>query len=84
MVVATRERTREALLRMGMEVLPSRTNFLLVRHPRVSGEEMQRRLRERDIIVRRFSKPRIRDYLRISIGTDEAMDAVLAVYRESL
>ena len=84
MVVATRERTREALLRMGMEVLPSRTNFLLVRHPRVSGEEMQRRLRERDIIVRRFSNPRIRDYLRISIGTDAAMDAVLAVYRESL
>lgn len=84
MVVATRERVRDELIKMGMDVLPSRTNFLLVRHPNMSGEALMQLLRDNGIIVRRFTKPRIKDHLRISIGTDEDMDQVLAVYRSTL
>lgn len=82
-IITTRDRTRDALTALGMQVLPSRANFLLVRHPQRSGEQMQALLREHDILVRRFSHPRITDFLRISIGTPEDMEQVVALYTAS-
>jgi len=76
-VIATRERAAEALRGLGFSVLPSSANFLFVKPPHISGAQLFATLREKGILVRHFNKNRIADYLRISIGTDEDMDALL-------
>jgi len=76
-VIATRERTAQALRGLGFSVLPSAANFLFVKPPRISGAQLFAALREKGILVRHFNKDRIAGYLRISIGTDEDMDALL-------
>jgi histidinol-phosphate aminotransferase len=81
-VIATRERTAEALCGLGFSVLPSSANFLFVKPPNIGGAEFFAALRERGILVRHFNKNRIADYLRISIGTGEEMDALLGACRE--
>ncbi|MDR2730178.1 MAG: histidinol-phosphate transaminase [Treponema sp.] len=78
-VTATRERTARALREIGFHVLPSAANFLFVKAPGISGEIFFNKLRERGILVRHFNKPRISDYLRVSMGTDPQMDEVLQV-----
>ena len=83
-VVASRERLARELAGLGFEVLPSAANFLLVRYPGREGRVLFSALRERGIIVRYFDQPRIDDYLRISVGTDEQCDALLAALREIL
>ena len=72
-VVKVREETAEKLRALGAEVLPSKANFLFVKLPGITGGEAYAKLRERGILVRHFSKARISDYLRISIGTAEEM-----------
>jgi histidinol-phosphate aminotransferase len=62
---------------MGFEVIPSAANFIFIRHPRHSGAEVFAALRERGILVRHFDKQRIREYLRVSMGTDGEMDEFL-------
>lgn len=81
-VTATRERCAAALTRLGFEGPPSAANFLFVRHPRFAGAELFQALRDRGILVRHFSKPRIEEYLRISVGTDEEMDTLIAALGE--
>jgi histidinol-phosphate aminotransferase len=81
-VIATRERTAQALRGLGFNVLPSSANFLFVKPPNISGAELFAALREKGILVRHFSKNRIVDYLRISIGTDEEMDALAGACKE--
>ena len=81
-VVATRERTKAALADMGCALTDSRANFLFVRLPGVSGAEAQAKLRERGILIRRFDRPPIADYLRVTIGSDAEMDAFLKAVRE--
>lgn len=76
-IVATRERTKDELKQRGFAVLPSQTNFLFAKKDGISGEELFEKLRERKIIVRHFNGERIRDYLRITIGTDEQMDKLI-------
>ncbi|MFP3089974.1 aminotransferase class I/II-fold pyridoxal phosphate-dependent enzyme [Treponema sp. TIM-1] len=76
-IIHTRERVSARLREWGFEVIPSAANFIFIRHPRLSGAAVFAALRERGILVRRFDKPRIRDYLRVSIGTDEDMDELL-------
>ena len=65
-------------------MLPSQTNFVFASHPQVAGERLFRRLREKGVLVRYFDKPRIREFLRISIGTDEEMDALLTALKQIL
>lgn len=76
-VMDTRERTRAALEGAGFTVLPSQANFLFVRGPGRPGAELARGLRERGLLVRRWDIPEIADWLRISIGTDEDMAALV-------
>ena len=83
-VIATRERTLEALRAMGMTVLPSCTNFLFARPNALPGKEVFTALRARGILVRRWDDPLICDWLRISIGTDDEMDALLAALKDIL
>jgi len=81
-VIATRERTAQTLRSLGFSVLPSSANFLFVKPPNIGGAEFFTTLRGRGILVRHFNKNRIADFVRISIGTDEEMDALLAACGE--
>ena len=76
-VIRVREETAMKLKELGAEVLPSKANFLFVKLPNVSGGDAYAKLRERGILVRHFSKARISDYLRISIGTADDMAALV-------
>ena len=76
-VVATRERTVEELNRIGFKCLPSSANFVFVKHREKSAREIFSALKEAGIYVRYFDAPRINEYLRITIGTDEDMNKVL-------
>ncbi|MFX3868520.1 histidinol-phosphate transaminase, partial [Streptococcus suis] len=60
------------------EVLPSAANFLFARHAVLPGAQVAAELRSRAILIRHFPKPRIHDYLRISIGTDEECEKLLS------
>ena len=76
-IARTRARLTRELGAFGFQVLPSQTNFLLVRPPRFPASEWLTRLRERRILVRWFSAPEVRDYLRITIGTDAEAAALV-------
>lgn len=77
-VIATRERVAAALARRGYHVYPSAANFLWVRPPAGRrAAEIFAMLRERKILIRYFPGARTGDCLRITIGTDEQMDAFL-------
>ena len=81
-IMATRERVFDRLKDLGFQVEPSKANFLFVRHPEAAGKQIFQALRERGILVRRWDLPRIEDHLRISIGTDEEMDALCLALEE--
>jgi histidinol-phosphate aminotransferase len=76
-IIATRESTRERLEQLGFNVLPSATNFLFAEHRYIDGGELMGYLRTKGILVRHFSRPDIVNFLRISIGTDPEMDALI-------
>ncbi len=76
-VISERERLTKALAELDFEVLPSKANFVLARHKTKSGESLAQGLREQGIIVRHFNKPRIEQFLRITIGTPEQNDALI-------
>ncbi len=69
-IVATRERLRKELSKLGFEVMPSETNFLLVRPPAMPAERWLEELRARKVLVRWFRDPAVNQYLRITVGTD--------------
>jgi histidinol-phosphate aminotransferase len=83
-VIASREDLRVQLGRLGFEVLPSTANFVFVRHPAHDAALLAARLREHGILVRHFRQPRIEQYLRISIGTPEQMEALLKALGQSV
>ena len=81
-VRATRDRAVERLSALGLAVLPSSANFVFVRFPDRTGKWLLDGLRERGILVRWWDKPEISDWLRISIGTDEEMEALYQALKE--
>lgn len=83
-VIATRERAAEALRELGFTVLPSLTNFLFVTHPKKEASVIFEYLRQKNIFIRYFKLPRIDNYLRITVGTDEQMDKLIATLEEFL
>ena len=70
--------TTEELTRRGFVVVPSLANFVFARRPGADGAWLYEALRGQGVLVRHFDKPGIRDYLRITIGSKEEMDALLA------
>lgn len=80
-VISERERVTSALEGLGFEVLPSKANFIFARHKDQPGEVLAKSLREQGIIVRHFNKPRISEFLRITIGTVEQNDALIGALR---
>ena len=90
-IMATREKTVKALEAEGFDVIPSGTNFLFAQPPAFAhGSEetdagaMFRLLREDGVLVRYFNKPRINNRLRITVGTDQEMEILLASVRKIL
>jgi histidinol-phosphate aminotransferase len=78
-IIATRERVSAALSGFGCTVLPSAANFIFMKAPGISGADFFAALRKNGILARHFNKARISNFLRVSIGTDEEMDAFLDV-----
>ena len=72
----------DALRALGFTVSPSLTNFLFVTHPVRKAPEIFEYLRQKNIFIRYFRLPRIDNYLRITVGTDAQMDALIAALRE--
>ena len=81
-VITTRERVKEELKQLGFTYLESKSNFIFATHKNIPAEELFEMLKKENIFVRYFKKPRIDNYLRISIGTDEEMDNMLEILRK--
>jgi histidinol-phosphate aminotransferase len=78
-VIASREWVVAELQRLGFEVLPSAANFVFAHHPQRDAEELATGLRAQGVIVRHFKQERIRQFLRITIGTPEQNQALIEV-----
>lgn len=78
LVVSERERLSAELAARGFSVLPSSANFVFAKHGAVGGREVYEQLRARGVLVRHFAKPRIAEYCRITVGSREQNDALLA------
>jgi histidinol-phosphate aminotransferase len=83
-IIRTRQALVENLVALGFQVVPSAANFVFARHPMRDGGELFQRLRERSIIVRHFRQPRIDQYLRITVGTDEQCALLVQALKEIL
>ena len=77
----TRARLVSELNALGYILTDSDANFVFAKHPTMSGKEVQNALREKGVIVRRFDSPRIADYLRITIGTEEDTDSLVEILK---
>ena len=83
-VIASRTKMTNELTALGFTVLPSQTNFVLARPPKFPAQEWLQKLREQKIIVRWFSAPEVRDYLRITIGSESEMASFIGVVKRLL
>lgn len=78
-IIETREYVAAELKKLGFAVLPSKTNFVFAKSPTVEGMALYTALRKNGILIRHFNKDRIRDYIRITIGTKEQMETFISV-----
>lgn len=76
-VIASRGQLCASLQEMGFDVLPSAANFIFVRHPQYDAATLAQALREQAVIVRHFRQPRIEQFLRITIGSQEQNAALV-------
>ncbi|QUC68372.1 histidinol-phosphate transaminase [Aristaeella hokkaidonensis] len=83
-IMETRSRSERALRELGFEMTTSQTNFLFARHPDISGEDLYLELKKKGILIRHFSKERIKDYNRITVGTPEQMEKLTAAIKQIL
>jgi histidinol-phosphate aminotransferase len=81
-IIKTREKVMRDLKALGFEMTDSKANFLFARYPGKSGGELYSHLKAKGILVRHFDKPRISDYLRITIGTDDQMEKLVGALKE--
>ena len=83
-IQSARAWTTEALKDLGFRVLPSKANFIFASHRSIPGEALYKGLRQRGILVRHFTKDRIKDFVRITIGSMEQMGALIDTIKELL
>jgi histidinol-phosphate aminotransferase len=81
-IIATREWLSRELTKLGFRVLPSRTNFILARPPRFPAADWLQKLRDRRVLVRWFSAPEVKGYLRITVGTAAEAGALVKAARK--
>ncbi|MCL2365763.1 MAG: histidinol-phosphate transaminase [Oscillospiraceae bacterium] len=83
-IIETRQYTVSQLKELGFTMTDSKANFIFARHPKFSGASLYMQLKEKGILVRQWNKPRISDYIRVTIGTPAQMDAFLNTISEIL
>lgn len=83
-IIENREYATRELRALGFKLTDSKTNFVFAAHPDVSGEEIYKGLREKGILVRHFSTPRICEYNRITVGSMDEMQSLVAAIKDIL
>ena len=83
-IVAERENMTAQLSELSFEVLPSSANFIFARHKQAKGGELAQALRDRAVLIRHFNAPRIQDFLRITVGTAEQTEKLVAALKDIL
>lgn len=78
-IINAREFTTKELIKLGFEVLPSSANFIFAKKEGTDGEYIYKKLRENGVLVRHFTKEKIKDYNRITIGTMEQMETFIKI-----
>lgn len=81
-IVDTREWAKEEFTKLGFEFPDSQANFIFVRHPKYDAKELFEALKAHDIYVRYWGSERIEQYLRVTVGTREEMEALFAFLRD--
>lgn len=81
-VIKTREKTVDALKKIGFKVIDSKANLIFISHPKIYAEVLFKELRDKGILVRYFKDARIDNYLRVSIGTDNEMEEFVEALKE--
>ncbi len=82
-IIATRDWTTAELEKLGFKVLPSQANFVFAEPLGKNAADLAQHLRDHKILVRYFNKPRISQFLRITIGTDEQMQALIEALKKA-
>lgn len=83
-VSQNRDHATKKLLEMGFTTTDSKANFIFAKHPDIDGKTLYESLKKKGILVRHFSKDRIADYVRITVGTSEQMSALLFAIKKIL
>lgn len=83
-IIATREKTAAELQKLGFSVVPSQANFLFITHPNYGAADLYLELKNRGILVRYFNHKRVKNYLRVTIGTDEEMELLIDTLKHIL
>ena len=83
-IIETRENTKKELSRLGFEFTDTKSNFIFARHKTKKASEIFEKLKENKIFVRYWNKPRISDYLRITVGTPQEMERFVQALEEIL
>jgi histidinol-phosphate aminotransferase len=83
-IIATRSYTEKRLRELGFSMTDSSANFIFGKHPGIGGFDLYSKLKDMGVLVRQWNKPRISDYVRITIGTKEQMDVLLTAIADIL
>ena len=84
LIKENRARLSKELTALGFDVLPSSANFIFAKSADISGETLYKKLKEKGVLVRWFNKDRLKDHVRISIGSAEQIDALVAAVKAVL
>lgn len=83
-IIENREYTKQQLESLGFTLLDSKANFIFAKSDKISGLELYEKLKEKGVLIRHFSKDKIKEYNRITIGSKEEMEVFILKVKEIL
>ncbi len=83
-IISAREFTQSELKNLGFSLTDSKANFVFAKNDKIDGETLYLKLKEKGVLVRHFNKPRIKDYIRVTIGSLEEMQIFIRSVKEIL